>query len=115
MSENCIFCKIVTGQAPADIVYQDERVTAFTDLHPAAPTHLLIVPNTHITSVNRITEEDASLLGYLLVIGRKLAEQYQISQSGYRLLINTGTDAGQTVFHIHLHLMGGKRLPGLSG
>jgi histidine triad (HIT) family protein len=114
MPENCVFCQIIARQVPAEIVYQDDLATAFMDLHPAAPVHLLIVPNIHITSLNQITEEDANLLGYLLVIGRKLAEQYQVSQSGYRLLINTGADAGQTVFHLHLHLLGGQRLSGLS-
>lgn len=114
MSGNCIFCQIVAGQAPAEIVYQDDTVTAFTDRHPAAPVHLLIVPNTHISSVNQISPEDAGLLGRLFVVARDLAEQMKVSSSGYRLLINTGPDAGQTVHHIHLHLMGGERLSGLN-
>ena len=114
MSGNCIFCKIIAGQAPADIVYQDDAVTAFTDLHPAAPVHLLIVPNTHIGSINQISAEDAALMGRIFVVARELAERNNISSSGYRLLINTGPDAGQTVYHIHLHLMGGERLSGLN-
>jgi histidine triad (HIT) family protein len=114
MIDSCIFCKIVAGQAPGEIVYRDERVTAFKDVHPAAPVHLLIVPNLHLISLNRINEEDASLLGHMIIIARKLAEQQQVSQNGYRLIFNTGPDAGQTVYHLHLHLLGGERLGGLA-
>ena len=113
MTENCIFCRITAGEISADVVYQDEQVTAFRDQKPAAPIHLLIVPNRHITSLNRITPEDEPLLGHIVVVARKLAEQNNLSQSGYRLLVNTGADAGQTVFHLHFHLMGGQPLPGL--
>ncbi len=114
MSENCVFCQIVAGKAPGEIVYQDDQVTAFRDQHPAAPVHLLIVPNRHITSLNRIGEEDEGLLGHLMIAARKLAEQFHISQDGYRLIISTGSDAGQTVFHLHAHLMGGRSLSGLT-
>ncbi|RPJ45396.1 MAG: histidine triad nucleotide-binding protein [Chloroflexi bacterium] len=113
MSENCIFCQIVAGKAPGEIVYKDEQVTAFRDQQPAAPVHLLIVPARHITSLNRISEADEGLLGHLIIVARKLAEKFLISQSGYRFIINTGPDAGQTVFHLHAHLMGGKPLSGL--
>lgn len=112
MVENCIFCQIIAGSTPADIVYKDEQVTAFRDQHPAAPIHLLIVPNRHITSLNRISEEDDALLGHLIIVARRLAEQNQISQSGYRLVLNTGSDAGQSVFHLHVHLLGGRALGG---
>lgn len=111
MSENCPFCRIVAGETTAKIIYQDDLVTAFEDVQPAAPVHVLIVPNRHITSLNRITPEDEGLLGRLLIAARKLAEQYNISQDGYRLQLNTGEYAGQTVFHLHLHLLGGARLP----
>ncbi len=114
MVENCIFCQIVAGSAAAEIVHKDEQVTAFRDRHPAAPVHILIVPNRHITSLNRITEEDEGLLGHMLVIARQLAEQNQISQDGYRLILNTGPDAGQSVFHLHIHLMGGRPLIGMT-
>ena len=114
MVENCIFCQIVNGTVHTDIVYKDDLVTAFPDQHPAAPVHLLIVPNRHITSLNRISEEDEQLLGRLIIAARRLAEQQQISQSGYRLLLNTGSDAGQTIFHLHFHLMGGRPLPGFT-
>lgn len=114
MIENCIFCQIVAGNATAEVVYQDDQATAFRDQHPAAPVHLLIVPNRHITSLNRISEADEALLGHLIVVARRLAEQNQISQSGYRLIWNTGPDAGQSVFHLHLHLMGGRQMTGLT-
>lgn len=113
MTENCIFCQIVAGKTPGDIVYQDDLVTAFPDQRPAAPIHLLIVPNRHITSLNRISEEDQTLLGHILIVARRLAEQNNISQNGYRFIINTGADAGQTVFHLHAHLIGGHDLPGM--
>ncbi len=113
MTENCIFCQIAAGKAPGNIVYQDELVTAFPDQRPAAPVHLLIVPNRHITSLNRISEEDETLLGRILIVARRLAEQKNISQNGYRIVINTGAEAGQTIFHLHAHLMGGQDLPGL--
>jgi histidine triad (HIT) family protein len=111
MAENCIFCQIVEGSAPGNIVYRDDQVIAFHDRQPAAPVHLLIVPIRHITSLNRINEEDELLLGHLLVTARRLAEQYNISQTGYRFIVNTGVDAGQTVFHLHAHLLGGQPLP----
>ena len=113
MTENCIFCQIVAEKTAGDIIYKDDQVTAFPDRQPSAPVHLLIVPNRHITSLNRISEEDQDLLGHLLIVARHLAEQQGISQSGYRLIINTGADAGQTVFHLHVHLMGGRQQPAL--
>lgn len=104
---------IIAGKAPATIVYRDSEVTAFHDQRPSAPVHLLIVPNRHITSFNRINEEDAELLAHMFFVARKLAEQLKVSQDGYRLVINTGPDAGQTVFHLHLHLLAGQRLADL--
>lgn len=106
----CIFCRIVAGTANAEILYHDEQATAFCDLHPAAPVHILIVPNQHIDSVNMLTESDAALLGHLLVVAKQVAEQAGVSKSGYRLVINTGPDAGQTVFHLHMHLIGSRRM-----
>lgn len=104
---DCIFCKIIQNEIKGDLVFRDDQVTAFRDIHPAAPTHILIVPNQHIESINMLTEEDAPLIGQLFVTARQLAAQEGISASGYRLIINTHADAGQTVFHIHLHLLGG--------
>ncbi len=110
MSEDCIFCKIVAGEIPSNTVYSDDLVTAFRDIQPVAPTHVLIVPNKHIASVNDAEDADQALLGHLLLVGKKLAAEEGIAESGYRLLINTNADGGQVVFHIHLHLMGGRKL-----
>jgi histidine triad (HIT) family protein len=110
MSRSCVFCKIVTEDAPANIVYRDDQVTAFRDIHPVAPTHILIVPNKHIPSLNELTEEDAALIGHMFIIGRQLAVQDGVDQSGYRMIVNTGSHGGQTVFHLHLHLIGGQRM-----
>lgn len=109
MSET-LFTKIVKREIPADILFQDDRVTAFRDIHPQAPSHVLIIPNKPIPSVNDVTAEDEAVLGYLFVVARKLAEQEGIAESGYRLLINCGDDGGQEVYHLHMHLLGGRPL-----
>lgn len=106
----CIFCSIIAGEAPAEVLYQDEQVTAFRDIHPVAPIHILVVPNIHVASVNDLTEEDEPLVGHLFSVARRLAEQEGIQQSGYRLIVNSGAHAGQAVFHLHLHLIGGQRM-----
>ena len=108
---NCIFCQIIAGKQAADIVYQDDLVTAFKDIRPLTPVHILIAPNKHIQSINQMTADDQELIGYLFSIAQQLAEQNGIHQSGYRLVINNGKDAGQSVLHIHLHLIGGKPMP----
>lgn len=95
----------------ADILYQDEQVTAFWDNRPAAPVHILIVPNKHIPSVNEIEPEDAELLGKMILVAKNLAKEKGVDESGYRLVINVGRDGGQTVYHLHLHIVGGERLP----
>jgi histidine triad (HIT) family protein len=110
MTDSCHFCKIISDEAKAEIVYRDEQVTAFRDIHPVAPTHMLIVPNRHIESVNALEPEDEQLIGYLFSIARQLAKEAGVSQRGYRLIINTGPDGGQTVYHLHLHLIGGQRM-----
>lgn len=107
---DCIFCRIIAGQAPGEIVYQDDQVTAFRDIHPVAPTHILIVPNRHIASVNEVSAADEALLGHLFTVARHLAEQEGIHQSGYRLIVNTGPHSGQMVYHLHMHLIGGQRM-----
>jgi histidine triad (HIT) family protein len=104
---DCIFCKIISGEIPSTNVYKDEQVTAFRDINPAAPTHILIVPNKHIDSVNMMMVDDEPLIGHLFFVAKQLAAQEGISEGGYRLIVNTGAEAGQTVFHIHLHLLGG--------
>lgn len=108
--EDCIFCKIIAKEIPAEVVYADEWVTAFRDIHPVAPTHILIVPNRHIASNNDVSSEDEPVLGRLLTTAGSLAAREGISESGYRLIINTGAHAGQVVFHLHLHLIGGQKL-----
>ncbi len=107
---DCIFCKIISGEIPSTNVFRDEQVTAFRDLNPAAPTHILIVPNKHIDSVNTLTDGDEPLIGHLFTTAKQIAAQEGIAEGGYRLIINTNADAGQTVFHIHLHLLGGAPL-----
>jgi histidine triad (HIT) family protein len=110
MTTDCIFCKIVAGEAKAEVVYQDDLVTAFRDTHPVGPTHILIVPNQHITAVSQAEAQHESALGRLFLAARKIAEMEQIQQGGYRLIVNTGPNGGQTVFHLHMHLIGGKRM-----
>lgn len=106
---DCVFCRIVRGEAPARIVYQDEDVTAFHDAHPRAPVHILIVPNRHIAGAAQVEPEDAALLGKLFVVARQVAEQAG-TLNAYRLVVNNGHLAGQSVFHLHLHLLGGRSL-----
>ena len=103
----CIFCKIVQGEAPAKKLFQDGVVTAFRDIHPVAATHVLIVPDRHVSSLNEITPDDEWLIGRLFTVARQIAQQEKIDLSGYRIIINTGPQAGQTIDHLHLHLVGG--------
>jgi histidine triad (HIT) family protein len=110
MTDSCHFCKIISDEVKAEIVYRDEQVTAFRDIHPVAPTHILIVPNKHIESVNALEPEDEQLIGHLFSVARQLANEAGISQNGYRLIINTGPDGGQTIYHLHAHLIGGQRM-----
>jgi histidine triad (HIT) family protein len=110
MNDDCLFCKIVAGEIPGEKVYEDQRVTAFRDINPVAPTHILIVPNKHIASVNELTADDEALVGHLFTTAKELAQQEGIAESGYRLIINTGSDGGQEVYHLHLHLIGGHKM-----
>ena len=104
----CVFCKILSGEAPASIIYRDEQVTAFRDIHPIARTHILIIPNRHIASVNELEPADETLLGHMLLVAKELAVQEGVAEHGYRLMINTGVHGGQTVAHLHVHLIAGK-------
>ena len=106
----CLFCRIVAGEIPAAIVYQDERVVAFKDINPQAPGHVLVVPRRHIASLNDLKAPDDQLVGELIRRGAALAADMGFADRGYRAVFNTNADAGQTVFHIHLHLLGGRRL-----
>ena len=105
-----LFAKIIAGEIPSDMVYQDDLVTAFRDINPVAPTHILIVPNKIIPTVNDVTAEDEQTLGRLFTVARKLAEQEGIAADGYRLLVNCNEHGGQEVFHLHMHLVGGRPL-----
>lgn len=111
MPSDCVFCKIAAGEVVGRIIYQDELATAFWDVHPVAPIHILIVPNKHISSVNEMSAEDEALIGHLMLVAKKIAKDQGVAEAGYRLTINTGPDAGQSVQHIHVHLMAGKALP----
>lgn len=110
MPEETIFSKIIRGETQADIVYRDERVTAFRDINPQAPTHILIVPNKPLATVNDVTEADEADLGHLFVVAAKLARDEGIAEGGYRLIVNCNRDGGQVVFHLHMHLIGGRPL-----
>ena len=105
-----LFAKIIRGDIPADIVYQDESVTAFRDIDPAAPTHILIVPNKIIPTVNDVTTEDERVLGRLFIVAAKLAAQEGIADDGYRLIVNVNKHGRQDIFHLHMHLVGGRQL-----
>ncbi|HTL53411.1 MAG TPA: histidine triad nucleotide-binding protein [Planctomycetota bacterium] len=110
MSDDCIFCRIIAGKIPSTQVYADEHVYAFEDIHPVAKVHTLIVPRKHIGSVNDLNATDAQLLSKIFQAAQQIAKQKNIESTGYRVLTNTGPDAGQTVFHLHYHFLGGERL-----
>ncbi|NPA30656.1 MAG: histidine triad nucleotide-binding protein [Chloroflexi bacterium] len=106
----CIFCKIIAGELASQIEYQDDQVTAFHDINPIAPVHLLIVPNKHIPSVNAVEPADEAMLGHMFTVARELAAKFGLAERGYRLIVNTGDHAGQVIFHLHMHLVGGRAL-----
>src|SRR5205085_4795728 len=110
MENNCLFCRIVAGEIAAEIIYSDERSVAFRDINPQAPTHVLVVPREHIESLDDATQKDEALLGHLLRVAARVANEMGHSESGYRAVINTGAGAGQSVFHLHVHLLGGRIL-----
>jgi histidine triad (HIT) family protein len=112
--EDCIFCKIIAGQIPSKIVYQDDKVVAFNDIHPMAPVHILIVPRRHIASLADVNDADTELMGHMVVVATKLARENLIDRDGYRVVFNVGDHGTQIIRHIHLHLLGGKQLtPGM--
>jgi histidine triad (HIT) family protein len=110
MAIDCLFCKIIAGDIPSNKVYSDDDVYAFHDINPAAPTHILIIPKKHLTNINDASLEDTALLGKLLLKANEIAVSLGLAQDGYRYVINTGKDGGQTVFHLHLHILGGRAL-----
>ena len=107
---DCIFCQIVAGKVPSNILYQDEEVIAFPDINPLAPTHLLIIPKRHIPSLAHLSEAELSLIGHMVNVANQLAKKEGIAEKGYRLAINCGEQGGQLVPHLHMHLLGGKNL-----
>ncbi len=110
-----IFERIIAGELPADVVFRDERLIAFRDLHPRAPTHILIVPNKPIPTSNDVGIEDEALLGHMFVVAAQIARREGIADSGYRLIVNCNRDGGQEVYHLHLHLLGGRPLGHMVG
>ena len=109
MSDNsCLFCRIVSGQIPATKIYEDDHSIAFRDINPQAPVHVLLIPKHHIVSLKETGLDDHAVLGHLLVVAGKIAAQEGIAESGFRVVANSGSDAGQSVFHLHLHVMGGR-------
>jgi len=107
---NCLFCRISAKKIPANIIYEDSEAVAFEDINPQAPVHVLIIPKKHISTVLEINPEDNALIGHLFRVAAEIAKEKGIEKSGFRLLMNTNSDAGQTVFHIHLHLLGGRQM-----
>ncbi len=109
MSQDCIFCKIIAGDIPSEFVHEDEYCVAFNDINPQAPTHILIIPKEHIASMDDTREQHKETLGHLLFTAAEIARQKGFAKNGYRTVINTNDDGGQTVFHLHVHLLGGRQ------
>ena len=107
---DCLFCKIIAGDIPSAKVYEDDKVYAFRDIEPQAPVHILIIPKEHIASANELTEENASIVGHIFSVAAKIAKEEGISEGGYRIVNNCGQDGGQTVGHLHVHMLGGRSL-----
>ena len=111
MESDCIFCQIVAGKVPSEILHQDEEVVAFRDINPQAPVHLIIIPKRHISSLAHLSEADSPLMGHMVNIANQLAKREGVAESGYRLVVNCGREGGQLVPHLHMHLLGGRKLP----
>jgi histidine triad (HIT) family protein len=107
---DCIFCQIASGKIPADIVYQDQAIIAFRDINPQAPVHLLLIPKRHIPSLNQLKEADLPVISRMVAVANKLAKDEGVADKGYRLAINCGQEGGQLVPHLHMHLLGGRKL-----
>jgi histidine triad (HIT) family protein len=108
--EDCIFCKIINKEIPASVIFEDDEMIAFNDINPQAPIHILLIPREHFASLNDIPEEKKNILSHLLLKARQIAQEKGIAEKGYRIVLNTERDSGQEVFHIHLHLLGGRRM-----
>jgi histidine triad (HIT) family protein len=108
--ESCLFCRIVAGEIPADVVLETEHVLAFRDISPQAPTHVLVIPKRHITSLGSAADEDRDILGAIMLAGRDVARSEGVSEAGFRVAANTGEEGGQSVSHLHLHVLGGRQM-----
>jgi histidine triad (HIT) family protein len=108
---DCVFCKIINKQLAAEIIFENDQLIVFQDIQPVAPVHILIVPKKHISSINHLENKDKQLIGELFLVAQEIAQKKKVAQTGYRLIFNVGQDAGQTVDHLHLHLIGGEKLP----
>lgn len=108
--DNCIFCRIAQSKAKAEMVYENDHIVAFRDIRPQAPVHILIIPRKHIATINDLTSEDKIIIGEIFLAAKKVAKIEKLSERGYRLVFNCNRDAGQDVYHIHLHLLGGRRM-----
>ncbi|HEX7999736.1 MAG TPA: histidine triad nucleotide-binding protein [Pyrinomonadaceae bacterium] len=106
--QDCLFCRIIAGDTPADLLHTDERCVAFRDINPQAPVHVLVIPREHMDSLDDASQRDEALLGHLLRVGARIANEEGLSESGYRTVINTGAGVGQSVFHLHVHVLGGR-------
>ena len=107
---DCLFCKIINGDIPSDKVYEDDKVYAFSDINPTAPVHILIIPKEHISTINDLTEDNNEIIGHIFNVAKKIANDKGIAEDGYRIVSNCNKAAGQTVFHIHFHLIGGREM-----
>lgn len=107
---DCIFCKIVNGEIPSSKVYEDEYVLCFSDINPEAPVHIVMIPKKHIASLNELTKEDSQIIAHIFMVGKIIAKEKGISESGYRIINNCGEDGGQSVQHLHFHLLGGRMM-----
>ena len=108
--DNCIFCNIINKNIPARIVYEDEHILAFEDINPQAPVHVLFIPKDHFASLNELQEDKQHVIGHIFIKAREIAGEKGIKDSGYRIVLNSGKDSGQDVFHIHFHLLGGRKM-----
>ena len=107
---DCVFCKIVQGEIPSDKLYEDDEIVAFSDVNPQAPVHGLVIPKRHIANISEITPEDEGLIGRMFIVGNRMARDKEVAEKGYRLVMNSGPDGGQAVDHIHLHVLGGRKM-----
>ena len=110
MNDDCLFCKMVAREIKPDTVYEDDEILAFRDIHPQAPVHVLIIPKKHIATLNDTGDGDSALMGRLLLVAKKIAEETEVAEPGYRIVISCNRGGGQSVFHLHAHLMGGRRM-----